>query len=351
MNHFRSVLAALALVAAPQAAHAWGATGHEMVSGLGAEAFPTELPGFVRTRAARETIEALGREPDRWRGAGQPHDGERDNAHFYDGDENNAAMGVVPLAALPETRADYDAALNAGGFDQYKAGYLPYAIMDGWQQLVKDFAIWRASRKAEKNARSGADRAWFRADRLRRETLIIRDIGVWSHYVGDASQPLHASVHYDVWGDFPNPENFNQKRGFHVRFEGAFVRANIARKDVAMRMAAFQECGCAPFERVKRFIAASNAQVVPLFRLEKAGAFGAPLKTAKGWAPDPAKPATPEAKEFTALRLAAGAGELRDLVILAWRASAMASVGWPAVSVADVESGKVVLTRDSYGDD
>ena len=35
-------------------------------------------------------------------------------------------------------------ALRAAGTDEYRAGYLPYAIIDGWQQLVMDFAYWRA---------------------------------------------------------------------------------------------------------------------------------------------------------------------------------------------------------------
>ena len=40
-----------------------------------------------------------------------------------------------------------------------------------------------------------------------RETITIRDIGVWSHYVADGTMPLHASVHFDGWGDFPNPNS------------------------------------------------------------------------------------------------------------------------------------------------
>jgi hypothetical protein len=28
-------------------------------------------------------------------------------------------------------------------------------------------------------------------------------LGIWSHYGGDASQPLHVSIHYNGWGDYP----------------------------------------------------------------------------------------------------------------------------------------------------
>ncbi len=77
------------------------------------------------------------------------------------------------------------------GSDEYKAGYFPYSIIDGWQQLVKDFAYWRANAAGEKFARNDAQRAWFVRDRQTREQLTIRDLGYWSHFVGDASQPLH----------------------------------------------------------------------------------------------------------------------------------------------------------------
>ncbi|MGB8366147.1 MAG: hypothetical protein ACLQUZ_15275 [Rhizomicrobium sp.] len=89
------------------------------------------------------------------------------------------------------TREDYDSALRAVGSDEYKAGYFPYSIIDGWQQLVKDFAYWRANAAGEKFARNDAQRAWFVRDRQTREQLTIRDLGYWSHFVGDASQPLH----------------------------------------------------------------------------------------------------------------------------------------------------------------
>src|SRR5439155_22990745 len=118
--------------------------------------------------------------------------------------------GRPPLANLPTTRAAYEKALQAAGTDSWKAGYLPYSIVEGWQQLVKDFAYWRVDRVGEATSPRPEDRAWFAADRRLRESLIVRDLGVWSHYVGDASQPLHVTVHYNGWGDSPNPFGFTQ---------------------------------------------------------------------------------------------------------------------------------------------
>jgi hypothetical protein len=50
------------------------------------------------------------------------------------------------------TREDYDTLLRAKGFTQYKAGYIPYSIVDGWQKIRKDFAYWRAAVKGAETA-------------------------------------------------------------------------------------------------------------------------------------------------------------------------------------------------------
>ena len=139
---------------------------------------------------------------------------------------------VPMLAQLPANREDYDSALRLHGSDQYKAGWLPYSIMDGWQQLVKDFALWRADVAGEKFAKDTADREWFAFDRRLRELITLRDLGEWSHFVGDGSQPLHATVHFNGWGDFPNPQGFTLATNFHARFETDFINANISEDDV-----------------------------------------------------------------------------------------------------------------------
>src|SRR5258707_14479028 len=172
---------------------AWGATGHDWVSGIAIEKLPESVPEFVRMPEAVAEISDRGREPARSKGAGRTHDAERDPGHYIDLDDDGAAMGVVPLRKLPETREEYDTLLRAKGFTQYKAGYLPYSIVDGWQQIRKDFAYWRALTKAIETAATARERAWFEGDRALREQLTLRDIGVWSHYVGDALQPLHVS--------------------------------------------------------------------------------------------------------------------------------------------------------------
>jgi hypothetical protein len=50
-------------------------------------------------------------------------------------------------------------------------------------------------------------------------------------------------------------------------------------------------------------------------------------------------------------RLALGAQFTRDMILDAWLASADAPVGYPMVSVRDIESRKVRATRELFGAD
>lgn len=351
--------AAIALL--PASAFAWGSTGHRFVGEIAIQALPNEIPAFLRTADVARQVGELAREPDRWRGSGDAHDKERDPGHFVNVGDDLTIGGGPELAALPPTRLDYDTALREVGTTQYKVGYLPYAIIDGFQQLRTDFAYWRADKAGEGNARTSAAREWFAHDRALRELLAIRDLGVWAHFVGDASQPMHVSVHYDGWGDFSNPESFSTQHGIHLRFEGAYVRANVKEADVAAALPPYLEGNCdievhtapqdanavagptgyradkCPIEvRTRDYLAATAAEVVPFYSLEKAGAFAS---------------STAEGKSFATARLAAGAAELRDMIIDAWRQSANAKVGYPPVLVSDIESGKVDALGPLQGED
>ena len=313
----------------------WGATGHEWVSGIAVELLPDEIPAFLRTPEVAATIALLGRELDRSKGSGATHDRERDPGHYINPDDNGSVFGL-PLDRLPETREAYDTSLRANGMTQYKVGYLPYSIVDGWLQLRKDFAYWRADVVAAKTAVDAADRAWFDADRQLREKLIVRDLGVWSHYVGDASQPMHVSIHHNGWGDLPNPNQFSTSTKLHVYFEGEFVRTNLDRAAVKNAVAPYKDCACNIEERTRTLLLETYKMVVPLYELEKQHGF---------------RKGNSEGIAFTVARLAAGSSALRDMIVDAWRASADMGVGYPMINVREIEAGRRVLTRKDFGGD
>lgn len=334
-----AAVCAVAVAAVPAAVSAWGNTGHRLIGVAAVRALPDELPAFLRTPGAAAEIGELSREPDRTKGGGQPHDRERDTAHFVDMDDQGRVMDQrgMSIDALPRLKSEYDAALTTAGLDVDDAGYLPYAIMDGYQQLVRDFATWRVLHAAEARETDPGKRAWYREDRLRREALILRDAGYLGHYVGDGAQPHHTTIHYNGWNrDAPNPEGFTTSRQTHGAFEGAFT-ARVARLDaVEAAMAAPALDGFDLRARVPAYLKTTLAEVLPFYRLEKAGGF------AEG---------DPRGRDFALTRLAAGASELRDLIVLAWRDSADDEIGWPKVKVAEVEAGTADPWLAMYGED
>jgi len=331
---FPALAVAAGIVLTPVAAGAWGNTGHRLIGTLAVRTLPPEVPAFLRGEAAAGEMGELAREPDRTKGAGKIHDSNRDPAHFIDLDDQGRVLGGPVFTELPPTRADYETALRAAGTDSWKAGYLQYSIVDGYQQLVKDFAYWRAAAAAEKRAR-GERKAWLRKDRIRRERLIFADLASFAHYVGDGAQPLHVTVHYNGWGDYPNPDGYTTDR-IHGPFEGAFVKGAVTAEGARAAMTPFASCGCSIETRTLAYLQRTGTQVEPLYRLWGEGAF---------------RPGQTRGAEFATARVGAGASELRDLIVEAWRESARARVGWPAVSVADVEAGAVDPYDALLGDD
>ena len=336
---FAGAALVVALAAPAGSAFAWGAWGHRMVGVVAAESFPSDVPAFLRTPEAIAAIGEYAREPDRWKGSGKIHDTDRDAAHFLDIDDEGKMYGgpKFSVETLPPTRADYEKALAAVGHDSWNAGYLPYSIIDGYQQLVKDFTYWRILQAISKTEKDKTRKAYYVADLKRREELLVRDLGVWAHYVGDASQPLHLSVHYNGWGDYPNPNGYTQSKATHGSFEGPLVKAVAVDADVKALVPAYTDCGCSIETRTVSYLTTTVGFVEPLYKLEKEGGLVA---------------TDPRAKAFVDERLAAGATQLRDMVVDAWKASASGKIGYrPETTVEDVVSGKADPWIDLYGKD
>lgn len=324
-----TAIAAAVLAAAPTAALAWGHSGHRYIGEIAIRALPKEIPAFLRTPQAAIDIGELSREPDRIKYVGgKVHDDERQPAHFVDYGDDGKIFGGPSLAELPANRAAYDTALRAVGQDSWKAGYLPYEIIVDYQALIADFAHWRVLDHAARNPAWRAHRAWFLQDLKRREMLIAVRIGLLSHFVGDGSQPLHVTVHFNGWGNFPNPNGYTTSRELHQWFEGDMIRGEVTEADVAAKIAPLNICNCTIEKRVSAYLVSTGQLVPALYDMEKAGGL---------------KPGDRRGPAFAAERMAAGASELRDLIVQAWRASNSSdrTLGWRPVKVQDVLADKL----------
>ena len=354
---FLSSLTGMCMLVASCHAWSWGHTGHVEISRIAIDKLPDEIPAFVRNGLSEAAIGELGPEADESKTTGiitgigstgniltsrTVHDADRDPGHFIDIDDTGVVIGgVVALTNLPTTRESFDTAQRTGApvQTQYSGGYLPYQILDGFQQLRKDFGMWRAFKVGFLTSRKASDREYFLTHLALREQLIIRDLGYWSHFVADASQPMHVSIHFNGWGNFPNPNGFTTAP-IHAPFEGSFVRNFIDFRKVADAVRPYTDRGVTTMEqRVPLYLEETLSQVVPTYL------------AAQQSGNDNYQTAKPAEVAIVTRQLAAGAAELRDEIVDAWNQSTDVTVGFPLVSVADILSGKAVVTPTTFGAD
>ena len=296
MNGFARVVVAGALVPAVlvQPGVAWGRDGHRMINRLAAEALPKEVPEFLRSAAAVEAMEWYGPEPDNWKETAEPElKAAGEPEHFMD-------MEWADLigTALPRKRYDFIRALAYAGkgrtdvsFTPETIGLLPYAADEGYERLKAAMRTYRGLTADHKDTKAV-------------EAEIVFLAGVLGHWVGDGSQPLHATYQYNGWTG-ANPKGYTAEHRIHSLFESGFVKANVRpQQDVAPLIAAKATVIGDVFEQFVGYLRVSNGKVDEVYRLEKAGGL-----TGEGSA---------EAKAFVDERLAAGATELRDMIYTAW---------------------------------
>jgi hypothetical protein len=319
-------------------AWAWGHTGHVSIGLVAADALPKEVKSFLRNDEAEIEISEWNAELDVSKTSGNIHDFERDPGHFLDISDDGSIAGVTSITSMPSSRRDFDTAMRGASptNTQYGIGYLYYSLVDGWQQVRKDFAYIRAYSVGLKTAKSFADKSFFQTQLELRRKLTLRDIGVWGHYVADASQPMHVSVHFNGWGNFPNPNNFTNAP-IHAPFEGSYVKQFVKPEAIKGALPPYRDCSCEIEVREAQYLQATLAEINETYQL---AAVSNNYTTRNS-----------QALKFVTQRLAAGAAELRDQIVDAWRSSATWVVGFPLINVADIESGKVKVNRDSFWSD
>ncbi len=286
-----SLLALPMLAATPSAPpFFWGSDGHEMAARAAVETLPEGIPAFFRD--AGDQLVYLDPEPDRWRSRELTA---MDQAFSYD---HYIDLENVPADALDAPqRWEYVRRLYAAGLERPErdAGFLPYRIVELYQRLLAEWRLWRQA--------SGEEREWI-------QQRIVNDAGILGHYVTDAAQPQHTTIHFNGWSsDAPNPRGYTTERDFHYRFETGFVGAHVRYPDIRSAMPArpardFRDVRSAVMDHILE----SNRQVERLYRLEQESPFD----------DDPEARAPADHVAFAAERLAAGGAMLRDLWWTAW---------------------------------
>jgi hypothetical protein len=269
------------------AALRWGADGHRMVGEAAARTLPPAMPAFFREAA--DQLSWLNPEPDRWRSRAE-RDLDAAMDRKYSPEHYVNFEGVPESAFRARDRYAYLDSLRAHGFDIPGPGLLPWTILELSQRLRVGFREWRA-------ATDPRQREWI-------EQRILNDAGILGHYVADASNPAHTTIHHNGWvGE--NPRGYATDNRFHSRFESAFVRAQVRPEHVRAEMGSpvrvFPELRPAIWE----YLRASNGHVVELYEHDLRSPFDEHNT-------DPAN------RRFAAQRLAFGAEMLRDLWWSAW---------------------------------
>jgi hypothetical protein len=275
-----------------------------MINRLAIESLPADVPAFLKTPEAIDEIEYLGPEPDRWRSPAEPElNAAQAPDHFID--LEYADM----IGTLPQRRYDYIAALTAAEITHpdlarqlqpERVGFQPYITSEVWERLK---AAMRAYRDLDAK----------HEDTKPVEAAILFYAGWLGHYVGDGSMPLHTSRDYNGWVEKENPNGYTTDHTIHGQFESVFVSANIRPDDVKPLISDVHPV-TDEWDAYMAYLRHSNTLVEKVYQLDKQQGFiGA---------------GTPEAKQFTAERLAAGASMLRDLIDSAWIESANPVPRW-----------------------
>lgn len=282
MKKFSTCLCCLGALLGIQTAPAWDYEGHRAVNQLALDTLPTNFPAFALTPEARERIAFLAGEPDRWRNTDSPSLAQANGPDHYIDMEQLDDYGLKP-EDLPIFRYDFAAKLAVArathpekfapvdlmrdrDHTRQLIGFLPWSIVECEAKLKSEFSYLKAFQDyggtPEEIANAQAD--------------IIYTMGVMGHYVGDGSQPLHATKHHHGWVG-PNPNGYTTNSSFHGWIDGGFFRrmGGIPVEKLAARVRPAKIAGDPTktgdlFKQVMAYLVETEKEVEPLYQLEKA---------------------------------------------------------------------------------
>lgn len=276
----------------------WGFKGHSMINSGAAHDLPADMPEFFRE--AREQLSVLASQPDKWkfRSLSQLNAVNRPD-HWINGEQ-------LGTHELPSDRYQYLGLIINDGLQRpdkepAKIGFLPYAIAEQLEKLTAEMALWR--REVHMN---GEDTPTAR----QLAQNIIYTAGVMGHFVADASQPLHTTVHGNGWDPTwePNEEGFSTDPGIHSRFESRYVNAAVSYNALPKLLHPAQVLQGDSLTLARDYINETHSHVRELYRLDRDNQLNPERPTAEG-------------TEFATARLISGAQKLRDLWYTAWTRS------------------------------
>ena len=315
------------LVAAliPFNAQAWDYEGHRIVNQLALASLPREYPQFVHAVAHAERVAFLGGEPDRWRNAPDlplKQSGGSWSDHFCDLEYLPAAG--LNLDTVTSFRYDFIVQFAAGRAANAKnftpidparnldhtaewPGFAPWAITEYFGRLRSGFSYLKVFEEL------GTPDEVMNA-----QANILYVMGVMGHYVGDLSQPLHTTKHFNGWvGD--NPKGYTTARGLHSWVDGGIIaKAQIRAPQLLPRITPAQLIplgaradGRDPmFVAVFEYLRAQHRHVEPLYQLDKDGKLGQGERSLAD-----------EARIFIETRLTEGAQMLGAIWLTAYRSA------------------------------
>jgi hypothetical protein len=268
-----------------QIAQAWDYEGHRTVNLLALASLPTNFPAFVREPAAEERIGFLAGEMDRWRNSPDlPLQHYSFPDHYLDMEELSD-YGLNP-ETLPIFRYDLVAQLaliRKAHPEKFRAvdgehnrdhtreliGFLPWAIAESVGKVKSGFSYLHTFEEA------GTPEEVTNA-----KENIIYMMGVMGHLAGDASQPLHTTIHHHGWVG-SNPNHYSTNHTFHSWIDGGYLKKtggiDLAALKARLRPARAITINGRPakpeemFQVAMLFVLDQNKLVEPLYQLDKEG--------------------------------------------------------------------------------
>lgn len=277
------VLALISVALCVSPAAAWDAYGHRTItlvalSGL-AKAVP-ELPAFLTDESTRLVIAYQSPEPDRYRGYRSFALGHVNNPDHYIDVEDLEKFGLT-LSTIPPLRYEYLRAMAVAQHEHPESfepsnpkldpmrvkdwpGFLPHAIVEHQAKLGSAFKSYRT-------LIAMGDRA--RPEQIETAKVnIIAEMGLLSHFVGDAAQPLHTTQHHHGWvGN--NPNGYTSDKGIHAYIDGTVLTIHAVTPESLLGATTFDRTIAIddPWNDVLAHIQRSYDKVEPLYLLKKTG--------------------------------------------------------------------------------